>query len=76
MSDELEPDAKPPATAARDALPEDLDVTNFVGPTVFPDVAKRRVAGTIYLVLAVDVPRAVDARARTGACSPSACCSR
>lgn len=36
-----------------DALPEDLDVTNFVGPTVFPDVAKRRVAGTIYLVLAV-----------------------
>ena len=30
----------------------DLDVTNFVGPTVFPDVAKRRVAGTIYLVLA------------------------
>jgi hypothetical protein len=42
-----------PDVAPADALPEDLDVTNFVGPTVFPDVAKRRVAGTIYLVLAV-----------------------
>lgn len=37
----------------RDALPAELDVSNFVGPTVFPDVAKRRIAGTIYLVLAV-----------------------
>jgi hypothetical protein len=36
-----------------DELPADLDVSHFVGPTVFPDVAKRRVAGTIYLVLAV-----------------------
>jgi hypothetical protein len=47
---------EPGETAAAprgDALPADLDVTNFVGPTVFPDVAKRRVAGTIYLVLAV-----------------------
>ncbi len=42
-----------PGEPHTDALPEDLDVTNFVGPTVFPDVAKRRVAGTIYLVLAV-----------------------
>ena len=36
-----------------DELPGDLDATAFVGATVFPDVAKRRVAGTIYLVLAV-----------------------
>jgi len=35
-----------------DALPEDLDVTNFVGPTVFPDNAKRRITGTIDLVIA------------------------
>ncbi|MBM3675791.1 MAG: hypothetical protein FJW88_12775 [Actinobacteria bacterium] len=35
-----------------DELPADLDVTNLVGPTVFPDVAKRRIAGTIYLVIA------------------------
>ncbi|MGZ6999433.1 MAG: hypothetical protein ACXVLZ_14505 [Acidimicrobiia bacterium] len=35
-----------------DALPEDLDVTNFVGPTVFPDNGKRRITGTIHLVIA------------------------
>jgi hypothetical protein len=36
-----------------DQLPADLDATGFIGPTVFPDVSKRRIAGTIYLVLAV-----------------------
>ena len=36
-----------------DTLPADLDITGFVGPTVFPDVAKRRIAGTIYLVIAL-----------------------
>jgi hypothetical protein len=35
-----------------DELPEELDLTKWVGPTIFPDVAKRRVAGTIYFVLA------------------------
>jgi len=35
-----------------DALPEDLDVTHFVGPTVFPDNGKRRITGTIHLVIA------------------------
>jgi hypothetical protein len=35
-----------------DQLPEDLDVTAFVGPYVFPDIKRRRIAGTIYLVLA------------------------
>lgn len=31
-----------------DALPADLDVTRFVGPTTFPDVARRRIAAAIY----------------------------
>jgi len=35
-----------------DQLPEDLDVTHFVGPTVFPDNGKRRITGTIHLVVA------------------------
>jgi hypothetical protein len=35
-----------------DALPGDLDVSNFVGPTVFPDNSKRRITGTIHLVIA------------------------
>ncbi len=36
----------------RDQLPEDLDVTAYVGPYVFPDIKRRRIAGTIYLVIA------------------------
>jgi hypothetical protein len=35
-----------------DALPEDLDVTAYVGPYTFPDIRRRRIAGTGYLVLA------------------------
>jgi hypothetical protein len=34
-----------------DELPEDLDVTAYVGPYVFPDIKRRRIAGGIYLVL-------------------------
>ena len=39
--------------AEGDALPADLDVTAFVGPYTFPDNARRRVQGVIYLVTAV-----------------------
>jgi len=51
MTDALPPDGSRDRDEG-DVLPEDLDVTAWVGPTVFPDVAKRRIAGTIYLVLA------------------------
>jgi len=37
--------------APGDALPEDLDVTAFVGPYQFPGTHRRSIAGTIYLVL-------------------------
>ena len=33
-------------------LPEDLDVTQYQGPYLFPDTNRRRIAGTIYLALA------------------------
>jgi hypothetical protein len=36
-----------------DELPADLDVTGFVGPYLFPDVARRRIQGLIYLAVAV-----------------------
>ncbi len=36
--------------AHRDELPEDLDVTGYVGPYTFPDNSRRRVPGLIYLV--------------------------
>jgi hypothetical protein len=35
-----------------DRLPEDLDVTAYVDPYTFPDIKRRRIAGTIYLVVA------------------------
>jgi hypothetical protein len=44
-----------PVTGAgdvRDALPQDLDVSGFVGPYQFPDNSRRRYPGIIYLVIA------------------------
>ncbi|MDZ4824976.1 MAG: hypothetical protein SGJ13_00735 [Actinomycetota bacterium] len=35
-----------------DELPEDLDVTAYIGPYVFPDIKRRRLAGIIYVVVA------------------------
>ena len=35
-----------------DQLPEDLDVTGFVGPYTFPDNSRRRVPGALYLAVA------------------------
>ena len=35
-----------------DALPEDLDVTGYVGPYSFPDNSRRRIPGVIYLATA------------------------
>lgn len=37
----------------RDALPEDLDASEFVGPYQFPDNSRRRIPGVIYLVIAL-----------------------
>ena len=35
-----------------DALPDDLDVSGFVGPYVFPNNNRRRVPGYLYLAMA------------------------
>ena len=40
------------SSAEGDDLPEDLDVTAMVGPYVFPDIRRRRIAATIYVVIA------------------------
>jgi hypothetical protein len=34
-----------------DELPDDLDATAYVGPYVFPDIRRRRIAGTLYAVV-------------------------
>ncbi len=44
--------ADQPDGDVRDALPEDLDVSGFVGPYQFPDNSRRRYPGVIYLVVA------------------------
>ena len=36
----------------RDVLPADLDPSGYVGPYRFPDNARRRIPGVLYLVLA------------------------
>jgi hypothetical protein len=51
VTDPTTPEDGTPADTG-DTLPADLDVGNFVGPTVFPDNSKRRITGTIDLVLA------------------------
>ncbi len=35
-----------------DALPDDLDVTAYVGPYTFPDIRRRRIAATLYFIIA------------------------
>jgi hypothetical protein len=43
----------PGADDEGDELPEDLDVTAYVGPYLFPTMERRRIPATMYLVLAV-----------------------
>ena len=40
-------DESPTTSPTGDALPEDLDVTAYVGPYVFPDIRRRRIAGSV-----------------------------
>jgi hypothetical protein len=49
-----------------DDLPEDLDVTAYVGPYVFPTIRRRRIAGTLYAVLGLGVLWAALATANRG----------
>lgn len=50
VSDAPAPDV--PDVPDEDALPEDLDVTQYQGPYLFPDTNRRRIGGTLYLILA------------------------
>jgi hypothetical protein len=36
-----------------DTLPEDLDVTAYVGPSVFPNITRRRIPGAMYALIAL-----------------------
>ena len=43
---------EPESRASGDALPADLDVEAYVGPYQFPDIRRRRIAATMYVVVA------------------------
>ena len=49
-----------------DDLPEDLDVTAYVGPYVFPNIRRRRIAGTLYAILGLAMLWAALASANRG----------
>jgi hypothetical protein len=57
MADEdpTEESAEAPTSDAevRDALPEDLNVSEFVGPYVFPNNNRRRVPGYLYILIGI-----------------------
>jgi hypothetical protein len=50
----------------RDDLPEDLDVTAYVGPYIFPNIRRRRIAGALYAALGLGVLWAALASANRG----------
>ena len=60
------PEPADAAPAAGDTLPEDLDVTAYVGPYLFPDIRRRRIAGTLLAVAAVVAGAAGAASGNTG----------
>ena len=47
----VEPDGAVDDADVRDVLPEDLNVSEFVGPYVFPNNNRRRVPGYLYLLI-------------------------
>jgi hypothetical protein len=49
--DDAKADDAQPHEARADELPEELDVTAYVGPYVFPDIRRRRIAAACYAVL-------------------------
>ena len=60
-----------------DALPDDLDASEYVGPYVFPNNNRRRVPGYLYLALGARVPgRRADRRAADGVLVNGGFCRR
>jgi hypothetical protein len=52
VADDLIPDdASGDAAQEGDTLPEELDVTAYVGPYLFPGMSRRRIPGTMYAIL-------------------------
>jgi hypothetical protein len=48
---DIEEPAEPQGPPVGDALPADLDVNAYVGQYLFPDIRRRRIAATMYVVV-------------------------
>lgn len=53
MADEEPTEETTSDAEVRDALPEDLNVSEFVGPYVFPNNNRRRVPGYLYIMIGI-----------------------
>jgi hypothetical protein len=53
VDDEVADEAAVDDAEVRDVLPDDLDISEFVGPYVFPNNNRRRVPGYLYLLIGV-----------------------
>jgi hypothetical protein len=53
VDDEVADEATVDDAEVRDVLPDDLDISEFVGPYVFPNNNRRRVPGYLYLLIGV-----------------------
>jgi hypothetical protein len=53
VDDEVADEAVVDDAEVRDVLPDDLDISEFVGPYVFPNNNRRRVPGYLYLLIGV-----------------------
>ncbi len=56
-------------TGHRDELPDELDVSSFVGPYQFPDNSRRRIPGFIYVGCRRRVLLALARAITTAGCS-------
>lgn len=52
MSEEGDERVDEPRHEHRDELPKDLDVSQYVGPYIFPNITRRRIPGAMYVGLA------------------------
>jgi len=54
MTDSAGGEVKSPSDVeVRDSLPDDLNAAGYVGPYLFPNNSRRRIAGSLYLVVGV-----------------------
>ena len=68
-----EPNETTPDEHEGDDLPEELDVTAYVGPYVFPDIRRRRIAAALYVIVGAGACGPGSRPTTAGSCSAAYC---